>query len=325
MKKDELRAALSGPRRKNVLLGTSSWKYEGWLGQLYSPERYEYRGKVAKSRFEANCLEEYAEVFPTVCADSGFYRFPDSRYLEKVYAQVPDDFRMSWKVTDEITIRQFPNQPRHGERAGKRNDNFLNAELFAEAFLAPMEEHKAKTGVLMFEFSQFHKGDFERGRDFVEALDAFLGRLPKGWQYGVEIRNKGFLQADYFAALRSHNVAHVFNSWTRMPDVIEQTEMDGAFTTDFFAARFLLKPGRAYQEAVDLFSPYERVQEPYPPVREGIAKLASTTTEAPSYIFVNNRAEGNAIETLLASLRDAGFLPPAENPAPPQEPGYLFE
>ena len=31
---------------QGVYLGTSSWKYEGWLGQLYSPDRYEYRGKV---------------------------------------------------------------------------------------------------------------------------------------------------------------------------------------------------------------------------------------------------------------------------------------
>jgi uncharacterized protein YecE (DUF72 family) len=35
-----------------VFIGTSSWKYEGWLGQLYTPTRYEYRGKVAKTRFE---------------------------------------------------------------------------------------------------------------------------------------------------------------------------------------------------------------------------------------------------------------------------------
>jgi hypothetical protein len=31
---------------KGVFIGTSSWKYEGWMGQLYSPQRYEYRGKI---------------------------------------------------------------------------------------------------------------------------------------------------------------------------------------------------------------------------------------------------------------------------------------
>ena len=43
---------------KGVYVGTSSWKYEGWFGQLYTPARYEYRGKVAKTRFERVCLAE---------------------------------------------------------------------------------------------------------------------------------------------------------------------------------------------------------------------------------------------------------------------------
>ncbi len=42
---------------EGVFIGTSSWKYEGWFGQLYTPARYEYRGKVAKTRFERDCLK----------------------------------------------------------------------------------------------------------------------------------------------------------------------------------------------------------------------------------------------------------------------------
>ena len=54
---------------KGIFIGTSSWKYDGWFGQLYTPARYEYRGKVAKTRFERECLAEYAGVFKTVCVD----------------------------------------------------------------------------------------------------------------------------------------------------------------------------------------------------------------------------------------------------------------
>ena len=42
---------------RGIFLGTSSWKYEGWLGQIYTPERYEYRAKVAKTPFEEYCLD----------------------------------------------------------------------------------------------------------------------------------------------------------------------------------------------------------------------------------------------------------------------------
>jgi uncharacterized protein YecE (DUF72 family) len=283
---------------RNIYIGTSSWKYEGWIGQLYTPERYSYRGKVAKSRFEAGCLEEYAEVFKTVCVDAGFYRFPEERYVEKLAGQVPDGFKLSFKVTDEITLKNFPNQPRHGSRAGRANDNFLNTDLFTKAFLEPLSAHKEKIGVLMFEFGHLYKRDFAQGRDFVSALDEFLGQLPGGWQYGVEIRNKEFLRAEYFDVLRRYGVTHVFNSWSGMPPVDEQMAIEGSFTANFFSSRFLLRPGRKYAEAVTSFSPYESVQDPYPEGRKAIETLATKKPLAPSYIFVNNRLEGSALGTI---------------------------
>jgi hypothetical protein len=92
---------------KGVFIGTSSWKYEGWFGQLYTPGQYEYRGKVAKTRFQRGCLNEYAEVFKTVCVDAAYYDFARREYLQGLADQVPDDFRFGFKVTDALTIKRF--------------------------------------------------------------------------------------------------------------------------------------------------------------------------------------------------------------------------
>ena len=178
---------------QGVFIGTSSWKYGGWMGQLYTPARYEYRGKVAKTRFERDCLSEYAEVFKTVCVDAAYYDFPRHEYLHKLADAVTDDFQFGFKVTDAITIKKFPNQPRFGAKAGQINRDFLNADLFATAFLRPCEEIRQKVGVLMFEFSRFWPSDYEHGRDFVADLDTFLAKLPKGWPYAIEMRNKHWL------------------------------------------------------------------------------------------------------------------------------------
>ena len=140
---------------KGVFIGTSSWKYEGWFGQVYTPVRYEYRGKVAKTRFQRDCLSEYAEVFKTVCVDAAYYDFPRREYLQGLADQVPDDFRFGFKVTDALTIKRFPNLDRFGPKAGQANQDFLNADLFATAFLKPCEDIRQKVGVLMFEFSRF--------------------------------------------------------------------------------------------------------------------------------------------------------------------------
>ncbi len=191
------------------------------------------------------------------------------------------------------------------------NGNFLNAGLFASAFLSPCEPFKQNIGLLMFEFSQFHPGDFPRGREFVEALDAFLAKLPRGWRYGVEIRNRNFLQPDYFAVLARHGVAHIFNSWSDMPPVAEQLALPGSFANpDFFAARFLLKPGRKYEDAVKRFSPYASLQEPNPEDRAAAASLmglaATSGNRTHGYIYLNNRFEGNALESIAAILDQAG-------------------
>ena len=97
---------------KGVFLGTSSWKYPGWRGMLYDDARYVWRGRFSAARFEKLCLAEYAEVFKTVCVDAAYYKFPDREYLEALVAQVPADFLFAFKVTDEITLKHFPNLPR---------------------------------------------------------------------------------------------------------------------------------------------------------------------------------------------------------------------
>jgi uncharacterized protein YecE (DUF72 family) len=321
---------------RGVFLGTSSWKYEGWLGQLYTRERYAYRGRVARTRLQRECLSEYAEVFKTVGVDAAYYDFPRADYLRGLADQVPDDFRFGFKVTDALTIRKFPKLARFGEKAGQRNEDYLNADLFTASFLKPCEEIREKVGVLMFEFSRFWPDDYAYGREFVEDLDGFLGRLPKGWPYAVEMRNRYWLRDRYFDCLARHGVAHVFNSWNAMPSVAEQLALPGSRASpDLVAARFLLKPGRTYEEAVRQFQPYEQVKEANQEARQAgaalIAEGAQYAGRRKTYIYVNNRLEGNALETISAMLEilesqpmpppSTGSIPPwsAAATAPPSE------
>ena len=304
--REKMRETAAELAAKGIFIGTSSWKYEGWFGQLYTPARYEFRGKVAKTRFERDCLSEYAEVFKTVSVDAAYYTFPSPAYLQKLADAVPDDFRFGFKVTDAVTIKKFPNLARFGANAGKPNPNFLNAELFAGAFLNPCEKIRNKIGVLMFEFSRFWPSDYEHGRDFVGDLETFLAKLPKNWPYAIELRNKQWLTPEYFGCLSRHGVTHVFNSWDAMPPVSEQMALPGSRTNpNLIAARFLLKPGRKYEEAVKTFQPYDRVKEPNPDAREAGKALVGEGKAASgreTFIYVNNRLEGNALETIDAML-----------------------
>lgn len=69
------------------------------------------------------------------------------------------------------------------------------------------------------------------------------------------VRNRLGL-AEYFACLSRRGITHVFNSWDAMPPVGEQIALPGSLThPELVAARFLLKPGRKYDEAVKTFQP----------------------------------------------------------------------
>ena len=162
----------------------------------------------------------------------------------------------------------------------------------------------------MFEFSRFYPSDYEHGRDFVADLDKFFGSLPTGWPYAVEMRNKHWLAPEYFACLSRHAITHVFNSWDAMPPVGEQMALEGSRTNpNLAAARFLLKPGRKYEEAVNAFKPYDRVKDKNPEARAAGKALISEGKESSqkkkTFIYVNNRLEGNALETISAMLEPA--------------------
>ena len=286
--RDQLRDRLQTLAARKILIGGSSWKYEGWLGQIYSRWRYQTRGRFSRKLFEDTCLNEYAATFPTVCGDFTFYQFPSEAMWSKLFRQTPDTFRWAFKVPEQITV---PGNP-----------TFLDAALFNESFLRPLELYRNQVGILIFEFGTFREKTFETPSQFIQALDPFLDQLPVGWRYAVEIRNAEFLVPDYFACLRAHNVPHVYNAWTRMPEIGDQFAILESRTSDLIVCRALLHRGRPYEDAVRLFRPYDRVREVNESVRRSLRELVNVAMVdgVPAFIFVNNRLEGNSPGTIVA-------------------------
>jgi len=297
-----LAAALARLAGDGILIGASSWKYEGWLGQIYTRERYVRRGGFSKKYFEDTCLAEYAETFPVVCGDFSFYQFPSEAYWRRLFGSAPARLRYAFKTPEQITVKTYPAHARYGARGGQDNPSFLDPGLFQDAFLRPLEPYRAQVAALIIEFGTFSKKSYAQAADFLADLDRFLAALPPDWRYAVEIRNPEYLAGEYFGCLRAHNVAHVFNAWTRMPELGVQLRIPGAWTADFTVCRALLRRGRAYEQAVNLFSPYEETKDPNPEGRQALRDLISQARDnrRAAFIFVNNRFEGSAPLTIQA-------------------------
>ena len=300
--REGLAARLRALARENIYIGGSSWKYEGWLGQIYQRERYLSRGRFSRKLFEAECLKEYAETFPAVCGDFAFYQFPTEEFWRRLFQQAPANFRFAFKVPEQITCKVFPAHARYGPQAGKENEAFLDGRMLHEMFLRPLLPYRDRVAVLIFEFGTFGRRSFAELMEFLDRLDPFLAGLPAEFRYAVEIRNPEFLEKDYFACLRSRRVAHVYNAWSRMPELHHQLAIPDSATADFLVCRALLRRGRPYEEAVTAFSPYTEVQDPNPEARQAMRVLIGRARENKEFLFlfVNNRLEGNAPMTILS-------------------------
>lgn len=303
--KRKLKERLRRLADQKLFLGGSSWKYEGWLDQVYTRERYLVRGRFSRKKFEQECLAEYAETFPIVCGDFSFYQFPTAEFWKRLFGE-SQQLQFAFKVPDEITVHTFPRQPRYADRAGRVNPNFLHAAMLDAEFLSFLEPNRNRVPVILFEFSAFSPSVFGDVDAFAETLSDFLGALPKTFRYGVEIRNPELLKPAYLKVLAEHSVAHVLNAWTRMPLLSEQLQLPGVFTTDFTLSRALLRAGRPYEDAVRMFSPYTSTQDPNQEVRDALRNLLIRAKQRsePTYIFVNNRLEGNSPNTIAAITDD---------------------
>ncbi len=300
--REALAARLRALAAEHIYIGGSSWKYEGWIGQIYRRERYLARGRFSRKLFEAECLREYAETFPTVCGDFAFYQFPTDEFWRRLFQQTPARFRFAFKVPEQITCKAFPRHARYGPQAGKDNEAFLDARMFREMFARPLMPYREKTALLIFEFGAFGPRSFASLGEFLDRLDPFLAALPPEFRYAVEIRNPEFLEKDYFSCLRTHRVAHVYNAWSRMPELRSQMAIPDSVTADFLVSRALLRRGRTYEDAVATFAPYTEIQDPNPEARDSMRVLIGRAREdqKPLFLFVNNRLEGNAPLTILA-------------------------
>ncbi len=285
-----------------IYLGTSTWAFPGWKGLVYQ------RTYKSQKDFTANSLGEYATIpwFRTACVDSFFYNPPKPETLLHYASLVPDSFRWVSKVWERLTIATYPKHPRYGANAGRANPDFLNLNLFKEAVLGAYREPAvmARTGPLIFQFAPFSERTM-RYREFTEHLAEFLRQLPPEFEYGVEVRNPEILKHGYFQALNEARVAHCFNHWNSMVPLCQQMRAAadaGGLTADFYIARLLTPLGTSYQNAEELFEPYDRVQAPNAQMRGDVLRIVrrALATRKRAFVTANNKAEGNSPLTMVS-------------------------
>ena len=288
----------------DLRMGTSSWSFPGWTGLVYAREA----GTEVLAR---EGLPAYARhpLLRTVGVDRTFYG-PVPVETFRAWAQaVPDDFRFLVKAHEALTLARFPFHERYGARRGEENPTFLDPAYARDAVVAPMVEGLgAKAGPLIFQFPPQDVQALGGPSRFADRLHAFLAALPAGPIYAVELRNRELYTSDVADVLEDVGAIPVLAAWGNLPPLPQQAWRLRAQAASALVVRWMLPPDLGYDEARELYFPFDRLVNENPTVRADIADLAveAISQGRPAYVSINNKAEGSApvsVERLAVAVR----------------------
>ena len=193
-------------------LGTSAFTAAGWEGSFYPA-----------GMKPADFLSFYATKFDTVEVDSTFYRTPSASTVRGWYAKTPKDFIFALKVPQQITHEKV----------------LHDCDADFKAFLAAADLLGEKLGPVLFQFGYFNKKAFAGLDEFLARLLPFLKKLPRGYKFAVEIRNKNWLVPKFVDALRERAIALTLIDQSWMPRPAEWFARFDPITADFTYIRWL--------------------------------------------------------------------------------------
>jgi uncharacterized protein YecE (DUF72 family) len=274
-------------------MGTSSWSFPGWLGIVYARKR-------ATSMLAREGLHEYAQhpLLRTVGIDRSFYAPVPDDDLRRYAEQLGDEFPCCAKAPAAVTFATIPGLNRHHP-----NPDYLSASRLTAELLEPFARCFARhIGPFILQFSPPVSSRASDPAGFIEALDAFLGQLPREFPYAVEIRDKWALTDAYWKVLSRHGAGHVYNYWSAMPMPALQTSTVPPEQQPFVVIRLLLKPGTWYENQKQIFAPFDKLVEPDDDMRRDVLDIVHRAALAgrKTYLLVNNKAEGSAPLTIEA-------------------------
>ncbi len=137
---------------KQYYIGLPQWHHPEW----YAPEHN-----------DKDSLLVYSRHFSSIEGNNSFYGLPSVQSIKQWAENTPENFRFCFK---------FPRTISHG-------GNLLACDHLVEEFLQRISPLGQRIGIVWLQLSQ------QFSPHHLDSLDLFLEKLPKQYQYAVEVRN----------------------------------------------------------------------------------------------------------------------------------------
>lgn len=312
----------------HVLLGTASDRYAGWLGKIYSSERYANRISKRTKRLGAKSfieetlpvesVEEFFDHFRVLEIDFTCYRLlldrngkvtPNYHLLKTYKKHLAAEDRILLKAPQTIFSRSIRQQGRMVP-----NKNYLNADIFVRQFLRPATNIlQENLGGIIFEQEYLRKADRPDPRDNALQFHTFFSRIPQNDYYHIELRTEQLLTPDYFNILKTFGIGQVLSHWTWLPSLKKQFQLAGNefYNTGGHCLLRLITPiGMRYSDTYAAAYPFNRLIDGMlsPKMLDDALDIMITAINAgiSAQVIINNRAGGSAPE--IARILSEQFL-----------------
>jgi len=297
-------------------MGTASDRYAGWVGQIYSEERYTGRigqrtkvvgdQKFVEKVLPVESVAEYFEHFPVLEIDFTFYRpLLDKNDEPTQNFQVLKSYQRHLKEGDFLLLKvpQAITAPKLGRGGTYRgNPAYLDPDVFTRQFYEPaIELLGPAVSAFIFEQEYLRKQDRPPVTEMAAALDSFFQEIPRDTNYHLELRTDLYLREPVFEVLEKHGVGQVLSHWTWLQPLRKQLAKAGG---RFFNAgkqsviRLLTPLGMRYEESYVQAFPFDKLVEGM--LRpEMILDTVDLMWDAVNQgilvnVIINNRVGGNA-------------------------------
>lgn len=302
-----LAAALADQGGGRLHLGTSSWHFPGWAGQVYADA-------YPSALLSRQGLRAYSQhpLLRAVSLDRAFYRPLEATTYAALAGQVPHDFRFVVKAA-AMVCDAAQRDPADG-RALRDNPLFLDPAAALEHCVRPAVDGLGeRLGALVFQLSPLPSDWLRSPARLLARLDALwsavVPALPAGSVAALELRDPALLGPALAASLRSGGARYCLGLHDRLPAIEQQLPMLRATWPGPLVCRWNLQRGWRYAAARDRFAPFDRIQAPDPATRRSLARVVAGTLAGgfPVLVTINNKAEGSApasvVELAQACLR----------------------
>ncbi len=206
-------------------------------------------------------------------------------------------------------------------RGMRTNLNFLNPTEAVQLFVEPaLEGLQHKLGALVFQISPLPNSMLSRISEMIDRLHQMLSAIPDFHDQApdgvvaVEVRDPQWITPQFVQALRDTKATYCMGLHAKMPSINEQLPILRALWPGPLVCRWNLNPlhgAYGYEDAKELYSPYDKMVDPDLETRAILAKVISDTAKAGQnvYVTLSNKAEGSAPLSIIELTKAIKNLP----------------